>query len=617
MVFGDNQHIADYLDYFIDDLDSPGYSVLINGEWGTGKTWFIDEYLSQRKKDESLEIVKISLYGQNSIDEINAEIFQAIHPKKHKFKNGFISKVISSTAKSSIFGLKLDLSDFMPNGKYAFDENKEYILIFDDLERSHVSIPLLMGYLNDFVENQKQKVILIGNEPKLLTGNKGQSKDVSGEFSYENIKEKLIGKTFSYHPNYQRAISSFMENSTIKSFFQANEGVVFRVFEQAGFKNLRQINSSLKDFERLYDAIFDEQIKGSSALNELLAVYLVIDLEYKNNNFSPSTIERFPEAIYLNQDGEESDEKEKVRNSLSKYSQVDLQSVANWILSPFVWRQIIVDGYIDKNTIQSNLLGYIQGNQPDWLKLVQLRIFDETSFSGFISQIEERLSRFEYKELGEVKHIFSVMFYLSDEKVISETLDNLEDQAKKYIDHLAEQGFLDSKAATTNIWGDDSYGGYRYFDIDSRSYKTLNAYINHKFTEISEIVQRDKAKHFQDNPSNTMIDGIIDDESFDHHSLPFLQYCNPASIVQNSLDRPFNEVSGLTRFIKERYQFIASGNYTELCTEAEFIDKCLVLYRKEKENPERTISKLSCGYFEHAFLEAQQKLQSCQKVDAK
>jgi len=58
---------------------------------------------------------------------------------------------------------------------------KDYILIFDDLERCSINIINLLGYINFFVEHQSYKVILIANEEELEKTEK-----------YALIKEKLL-----------------------------------------------------------------------------------------------------------------------------------------------------------------------------------------------------------------------------------------------------------------------------------------------------------------------------------------------------------------------------------------------------------------------------------------
>ncbi len=62
---------------------------------------------------------------------------------------------------------------------------KDYILIFDDLERCSINIINLLGYINFFVEHQSYKVILIANEEELEKTEK-----------YRSNKRKIDWKNF-------------------------------------------------------------------------------------------------------------------------------------------------------------------------------------------------------------------------------------------------------------------------------------------------------------------------------------------------------------------------------------------------------------------------------------
>ncbi|MGC9491279.1 P-loop NTPase fold protein, partial [Vibrio genomosp. F10] len=54
-----NKHIVDNLDYYL-KLPSPEYAFLLCGDWGVGKTHFIDEFV-ENKKNTDLKLIKISL----------------------------------------------------------------------------------------------------------------------------------------------------------------------------------------------------------------------------------------------------------------------------------------------------------------------------------------------------------------------------------------------------------------------------------------------------------------------------------------------------------------------------------------------------------------------------
>ena len=43
-----NKHITDYLDKYL-KLSKPDFAVMIKGEWGSGKTYFIKKYIDDIK----------------------------------------------------------------------------------------------------------------------------------------------------------------------------------------------------------------------------------------------------------------------------------------------------------------------------------------------------------------------------------------------------------------------------------------------------------------------------------------------------------------------------------------------------------------------------------------
>ena len=71
-----NEHIVDYLNYYI-ELENPQYAVLLIGNWGCGKTYFIKDLIKQWiEPDESeekltLKPIYVSLNGIADTNAIN------------------------------------------------------------------------------------------------------------------------------------------------------------------------------------------------------------------------------------------------------------------------------------------------------------------------------------------------------------------------------------------------------------------------------------------------------------------------------------------------------------------------------------------------------------------
>lgn len=74
-----NSHIKAYLDYYC-RLSAPGFAVLLKGEWGSGKTWFINKYRRENPKDKNQKFLYVSLYGITSFSEITNILFQQLIP---------------------------------------------------------------------------------------------------------------------------------------------------------------------------------------------------------------------------------------------------------------------------------------------------------------------------------------------------------------------------------------------------------------------------------------------------------------------------------------------------------------------------------------------------------
>ncbi|NLB63155.1 MAG: hypothetical protein GX801_03490, partial [Fibrobacter sp.] len=73
-----NQHIKEYLEYYLSFTEVPKYAVLLNGSWGIGKTFFIKNFLESLDLNDNKKFkhVYVSLYGLTSLDEIDTPVCQ-------------------------------------------------------------------------------------------------------------------------------------------------------------------------------------------------------------------------------------------------------------------------------------------------------------------------------------------------------------------------------------------------------------------------------------------------------------------------------------------------------------------------------------------------------------
>lgn len=317
------------------------YAVMINGEWGSGKTFFWNNKL--RKRLESIKVngknyktIYMSLYGINSLEEISKKIFIETNPTINR-----TLKKISNTREGNIIPeyvkTGIDMANFFGDLNFnpdRIDFSKSFsvedkILCFDDLERANVDVIDILGYINNFVEHDGIKTILICNEKELAIKFKNKNielktmiatyvlgkKDlfiknndseklplssvIENEISeifeksndYERIKEKLIGETFEYVPEYAYILSGmilkYSYNDKLSEFLKKNTAVIISAFKKSNTRNLRILKHALNDFEKIFDNVIQnyEDI-NIDILKTMLTFDLAISFEIKSGSAS-------------------------------------------------------------------------------------------------------------------------------------------------------------------------------------------------------------------------------------------------------------------------------------------------------------------------------------------
>lgn len=294
--------IESILDYV--RADYTDYAIMINGEWGSGKTHFWNNKI--RNKIESLQLngrkyttIYMSLYGISNLEDISKKIFiettQLMDKNLKKYMDTHGQTTIPEYAKTG-----LDMANFfgvtkngekIDYGEFFATNNK--ILCFDDLERANVDVIDILGYINNFVEHDHIKTIIICNEKELSTKLKSSNLEMKTFIAtylldkegnllqtdkpmvekiadkieyvfdkandYERIKEKLIGETFEYAPKFNYIINGILmryeNNKDLITFLRQHTNLITNTFMKSGTRNLRILKHALNDFQKVFDNV--------------------------------------------------------------------------------------------------------------------------------------------------------------------------------------------------------------------------------------------------------------------------------------------------------------------------------------------------------------------------
>ena len=242
---GLNNYILHYL-----LKDKTGTAIMLTGEWGSGKTYYIENKLVPFLKEHNATSVVVSLYGLDDISMISKSIYMELRMHtlggKHS-ETVTTGKVIAKNVIKNITGLagiNLGLSDDDLSELYESVNLKDKLLILEDVERSNINITNLLGYVNGLVERDGVKVLLVANENEILRKNdnkfnfdfakvhekkdeKKQEIKVPEEVKkYLRIKEKTISDTIQFNSDYEQAVIQIIrefDNCKLNNIFERNE----------------------------------------------------------------------------------------------------------------------------------------------------------------------------------------------------------------------------------------------------------------------------------------------------------------------------------------------------------------------------------------------------------
>jgi hypothetical protein len=628
-----NINLIEYIKFYL-TLKNPQFTILINGKWGSGKTFFIkkqiDKWSSNEKTDyniptkrktsfskeidskiegESNETINlkpiyVSLYGVSSASEINQKIKEALNPLFYS-KGAKIAKNILFGALKTATYINFDIDgDGKSDGKVSFDINSlgllkgtdekvkgEKLIVFDDLERSKLKISELFGYINEFVEHYNCKVILLSDEERM------KERCKSEEDAYNDFKEKLIGQTFTIQPDIVNAIDVFI-NKTSKSserdFLISSKDLIKSVFIASKIENLRILRQSILDFERFvkqFNNDFTKHEKYNEFLKSLIGHFILVYLEFKSGNVNISNISKY--SYTEDEKKEEQKIRSKYNEVLNKFNIYDRMSVIHY---EFVV-DFINNGYSNTieltNAIKDN--GFFRDTEPkDWEKLWSWEILEEDEFEKLYNSVLNSLKNKELENPYVLLHIITIIISLKRNNIISSIDFDLVAIFKEQFDIILDK----NKNTPFSRFSDHSWGkGYR--ENDSEEFKLIVSYANDKILIHNSQNKEDYLKQVFETLNNENIlqlqeklDVPLPDRSSNYSLVPILLTVNGNKLAESLLKLTNKNLDSFFYFLNRRYYPEEVYSNGHLATFNAQDKKCLIDLKNRLELEVETLPKL-------------------------
>lgn len=251
------------------------YAILIDGAWGSGKTYLYENYLVraidsiERGKNERKRNVYISLYGISTLNSLAKQLVtdyllcakakvRKNLPKSFKSLMGIIGVVGNA--------FSFSMGPFSINFSHTIDkivnniDIRDIVICFDDWERCTIPINEFLGFVNNLVEHCNCKVIILADE-----------KNIGKIYANTNVEEKYLTVLMG-----NRRVVEFIEDDEKKRGRQ--KGLGNNLNEEITVEELKKLNERLYSENYIYKDIKEKVIgktifyapKLQNAIEELI-----------------------------------------------------------------------------------------------------------------------------------------------------------------------------------------------------------------------------------------------------------------------------------------------------------------------------------------------------------
>jgi hypothetical protein len=293
---------------FINDPDAK--VAVLKGDWGTGKTYFWNDFLKQNHSSLRVPFISyVSLFGLATTDAIEKQIYiNSQNVKEAKGSFIWAKKGYNSVGKGIRRLIGSEVMEAMPDIPYLkFDALRKiamsggvrnFLICFDDLERMEDSLTIrsVFGLINRLKEERNCKILIIYNE--------GQLADKKADFDI--YREKVVDVEFSYKPTISDNLSIIWPENRPSYIDKA-----FTCLQINNIRIMHQAQVATKYFSK----ILDEFKFGHAFINDFMrrVVTLTIFRYAFADKISVSDLTMANiVSLYLDKD-EDEDKKESIR----------------------------------------------------------------------------------------------------------------------------------------------------------------------------------------------------------------------------------------------------------------------------------------------------------------
>lgn len=430
--------------------------VLINGEWGIGKTFFLKKYSKEKK------YIYLSMFGLENLQELKHSL--CFNLSKFNIFTYKVKKILSGLG-FDVFGfgitfpqLEIDLNNAL---KKIVSKKKKLTIIIDDFERHRDSLTIsdILGFISFLNSYEGINVIVVAAESKIISYSEdidvaesktppngegvddAESKILSNNkdvITYINFKEKIIEKEYKINDYSKDAVETIC--STLLVDNDKDKKIFIEKFENLEIKNLRTLQKTIKFINSYYPSNFKYSLLSSE--QRLILFY-----------YSLIVVNEIVESTKVNYKQKDNDSKNVKKKEES--------------LSSTTINELMITKIFNTLNKEKYLIGDLAESDKDIIRnLIGLYLYDE---SKYIDKLKKSLSLYsKEKETKDSKKLNTELkkdaiislFYMSEDEIISYAKNFKEKFISKvdedmdifiFYNHMSELSYYLDKIHQSNI----------------------------------------------------------------------------------------------------------------------------------------------------------------------
>jgi hypothetical protein len=262
--------IADRVTHFVSAPRE--YALLINGPWGVGKTYYCQKVLAPLIEARTGKRPSfVSLFGVSSIQDFDRRLIEGIAPLLTSSAAKVAGNAIGGALKKA-FGIEFDPTALL-------DVLKGEVVFIDDLERSKLGIREIFGYIDNLITRYKIHAVVVGFEREFA----------ESEPAYASWKEKLIGFTYEYRPDFSRVARDVITLNMGGEGAEWKAAILYEEYKSAFLErqeespNFRTLRVATDAWSIIAEHLVEPTIKSRDAYKWMLWTILGVVTETRRN----------------------------------------------------------------------------------------------------------------------------------------------------------------------------------------------------------------------------------------------------------------------------------------------------------------------------------------------